>query len=61
MRNPRVQERQVRLEDFSEDVLHNSIVVVLDCDMAICNDNNEIQLSDVPPKNGDGLGFLPKV
>jgi hypothetical protein len=58
---PNAQEGQVRLEDIPEDLLRKSIVVVLDCDMAISNDNNEIQLSKVPPKNGDGLGFLPKV
>jgi hypothetical protein len=37
------------------------VVVVLDCDMAICNDPNEIKLDNVPPRSGDGVGFLPKV
>jgi hypothetical protein len=50
-----------RLCDFDESVLRRSVVVVLDCDMAIVNDPNEFMLADKPPRNGDGVGFLPKV
>jgi hypothetical protein len=42
-------------------VLRRSVVVVLDCDMAIVNDPNEFMLTETPPRNGDGVGFLPKV
>jgi hypothetical protein len=50
-----------RLGDFDESVLRRCVVVVLDCDMAIVNDPNEFMLADKPPRNGDGVGFLPKV
>ncbi|WIA35221.1 hypothetical protein OEZ86_003683 [Tetradesmus obliquus] len=50
-----------RLCDFSDAVLRRSVVVVLDCDMAITNDPNEVMLANTPPRNGDGVGFLPKV
>jgi hypothetical protein len=50
-----------RLRDFDEAVLRRSVVVVLDCDMAIVNDPNEFMLVETPPRNGDGVGFLPKV
>lgn len=50
-----------RLADFDEAVLRRSVVVVLDCDMAIANDPNEFMLVDRPPRNGDGVGFLPKI
>ncbi|KAF6264344.1 hypothetical protein COO60DRAFT_1698383 [Scenedesmus sp. NREL 46B-D3] len=59
-RSPAVAD-EPRLGDFDEAVLRRSVVVVLDCDMAIANDPNEFMLVDRPPRNGDGVGFLPKI
>jgi hypothetical protein len=56
-----VDANEPRLRDFDEGVLRRSVVVVLDCDMAIVNDPNEFMLAETPPRNGDGVGFLPKV
>lgn len=49
-----------RLADVPAPLQWRSVVVVLDCDMAIHNDPNEYNAIS-PPRNGDGLGFFPKV
>lgn len=58
------QRRGFTLGEYSTERLRRCIVTVFDADQAVNNDSNEAQFfgdGNRPPRNGDGLGFFPKV